>query len=80
MIALMSRLLHLLTSSLSRRLQIKDQLKALQAEMEVLKMHHSDPGGEQAALQMVRQLASAPAKLRDHDIIGVTTFVRRGSM
>lgn len=44
-------------------------MKALQTEIEVLKTNRADPGGEQAALHLVRQLASAPAKLRDPTMI-----------
>lgn len=51
--------------------QAEDQLKALKAEIELLKMNRSDTGGrgEEAALQLVRQLASAPARLRDPTMI-----------
>ena len=44
-------------------------MKALKAEIEVFKAVRPDPGGEPAALQLVRQLASAPAKLRDPTMI-----------
>ena len=44
--------------------QIIDQLKAFQAEVTALK-EHSPADTVDAALQNVRQLASAPTRLRD---------------
>ena len=48
--------------------QIIDQLKALQAEVKALK-EHNPADTVDAALQNVRQLASAPTRLRDPSMI-----------
>ena len=49
--------------------QIADQVKALQKELAELKAAQSKTGGVPASLQLVRQLASSPARLRDPSMI-----------
>lgn len=46
-----------------------EQLEALRAEIEALKTNRPVSGRVDAALQLVRQLASAPARLRDPTMI-----------
>ena len=52
-----------------RPFQIEEKFKALKAELEVLKTDRPASGGVDAALQLVRQPASAPARLRDPTLI-----------
>jgi hypothetical protein len=48
---------------------VEDQLTALKAELELLKTQCPNTGGEETALQSVRQLASAPFHLRNPNMI-----------
>ncbi|XP_032238852.1 uncharacterized protein LOC116618839 [Nematostella vectensis] len=49
--------------------EIAEQIKALQAQLAVLNAAKTDKGGVPAAFQLVRQLASAPPRLRDPAMI-----------
>lgn len=46
-----------------------EQIKTLKAEVEALKANHTASSGVEASLMLVRQLASAPSRLRDHAMI-----------